>query len=124
MNPPRSFPLALALTTAAACPAVRSQAPITPITPNELLAHIRFLSDDLLEGRAPGTHGDALARRYIGAQLAAVGCMPGGPDGAWTQPVPILGITSTVTRAFVAARTEGGGKVEVAYKAPDDYTAV
>ena len=39
---------------------VRAAGP-APVSPAELDAHIRFLADDLLEGRAPGTRGDGLA---------------------------------------------------------------
>ncbi|MBN1938423.1 MAG: hypothetical protein JW843_02485, partial [Candidatus Aminicenantes bacterium] len=35
-----------------------------PITPNEIEAHIRFLSDDLLEGRLTGTRGVEIAALY------------------------------------------------------------
>jgi hypothetical protein len=90
------------------------------ITEDELLAHVRHLADDSLEGRAPGSRGDALAREYIAAQLAAAGCEPGAADGGWHQRVPILGITSTVTRPL-AARGKGG---EASFAAPDDFTAV
>ncbi len=117
--------LPFAAAVLAAGPTLRAQSPIpSPITADLLLAHVRFLSDDLLEGRGPGTRGDALARLYIGAQLQAAGCKPGGPDGAWFQPVPILGITSAVTRTLSAARVENGGRVEVDFTAPDDFTAV
>src|SRR5688572_8608352 len=44
----------------------------------ELAAHIKFLADDLLEGRAPATRGGDLAARYIAAQFEALGLEPGG----------------------------------------------
>ncbi|MBE7541598.1 MAG: hypothetical protein HS123_04445 [Solibacteraceae bacterium] len=53
-------------------------------------AHVRFLSDDLLEGRAPGTRGDALAARYIAAQMAAAGLTGGAEDGSFFQQVPLM----------------------------------
>jgi len=37
-------------------------------------AHLRFLSSDLLEGRAPATRGGRLAAEYIAAQFQAMGC--------------------------------------------------
>jgi Zn-dependent M28 family amino/carboxypeptidase len=52
-------------------------------------AHVRFLADDLLEGRAPGTRGGALAERYIAAQLAAAGVAPGAENGSYLQRVPL-----------------------------------
>ena len=42
-----------------------------------LRADIRFLSSDLLEGRAPGTRGERLAREYVAARFEAIGLEPG-----------------------------------------------
>jgi len=50
------------------------------VTSSSLMGHIRFLSDDLLEGRAPATHGDKLAQAYIAAQMEACGLQPGTRD--------------------------------------------
>ncbi len=91
-----------------------------PITTDELLTHVRHLADDALEGRGPGTAGDTLAREYIAAQLAAAGCEPGMPDGSWNQRVPILGITSAVTRTLAARGRNGAAS----FTAPDEFTAV
>ena len=79
----------LVLACAAACQGTATP----PIHEHELLAHVRFLADDQLEGRGPGTRGDTLARHYIATQLQAAGCEPAGPQGTWNQTVPILGIT-------------------------------
>ena len=46
------------------------------ITDARLRAHIKFLADDLLEGRGPGTRGDDLAMAYITAQFRALGLKP------------------------------------------------
>lgn len=88
---------------------------------HELAAHVKFLSSDLLEGRGPGTRGDALAQNYLATQLEAAGFAPGAADGSWLQPVPILGITSAVTQTLVA---RGGGGDAVTFQAPDEFTAV
>ncbi|MFN6138123.1 MAG: peptidase M28, partial [Planctomycetota bacterium] len=39
------------------------------ISESTLRAHIRFLADDLLEGRGPATQGDALAQLYLETQF-------------------------------------------------------
>jgi hypothetical protein len=44
-------------------------------------ATVRFLSDDLLEGRGTGTHGHAVAERYVASQMQALGLRPAGEDG-------------------------------------------
>ena len=92
----------------------------SPPTKDQLFAHVRFLSDDLLEGRGPGTRGELLARNYIATQLQASGLQPGGADGSWMQPVPILGITTKVTRTLSARGVSG----ELTLQAPDNFTAV
>ncbi|MEE8525843.1 MAG: aminopeptidase, partial [Thermoanaerobaculia bacterium] len=43
---------------------------------------VATLADDGLEGRGPGTPGDAGARRYLIEQLQALGLEPGGPGGS------------------------------------------
>jgi Zn-dependent M28 family amino/carboxypeptidase len=61
----------------------------TRITPDEIDAHLRFLSSDLLEGRAPATRGGRLAEEYIASQLKTFGVRPGVGDTSYFQRVPI-----------------------------------
>jgi len=58
----------------------------TPIVPDALLGHIRFLASDELKGRANGGLQLEQAADYIAAQFEAAGLRPGGPDGEWFQP--------------------------------------
>ena len=58
-----------------------------------LSAHVRFLADDLLEGRGTGSRGHAIAARYFAAQLQALGYAPAGDNGTWFQSVPFIGMT-------------------------------
>jgi Zn-dependent M28 family amino/carboxypeptidase len=58
------------------------------IRPEALRAHVRFLADDLLEGRGTGTRGHEIAARYVAAQLATSGVEPGAGD-SYLQPVPL-----------------------------------
>ncbi len=51
-------------------------------------AHVRFLADDLLEGRGIGTRGGLLAAAYVEAVFRAAGLKPGAPDG-FLQKVPM-----------------------------------
>ncbi len=55
-------------------------------TPGAFRSHVQFLSDDLLGGRDPGTPGHEIAARYVAAQFAGLGVMPGN-DGSWYQQV-------------------------------------
>ena len=59
------------------------------ITTREIDAHLRFLSSDLLEGRAPATRGGRIAEEYIATQLQAFGVKPGVGDSSYFQRVPI-----------------------------------
>ena len=59
-----------------------------PITAAEVDAHLRFLSSDLLEGRAPATRGGQLAAEYIASELREDGVLP-GVNGSYFQDVPI-----------------------------------
>ena len=52
-------------------------------------AHMRFLSDDALEGREAGTEGYDQAAAYVAAELEALGVSPAGNDGTYFQTVPL-----------------------------------
>ena len=64
------------------------------ITEKALRADIKFLADDLLEGRGPGTRGDELAQRYIVSQFEQMGLEPAASNGGWIQKVPLVGVTT------------------------------
>jgi len=76
--------------------------------------HIRTLSDDWFEGRAPGTPGEDKTVAYLSGAFASVGLQPGGdlrPDGsrAWTQDVILY--RSTMDKSPELAITIGGERV-------------
>jgi Zn-dependent M28 family amino/carboxypeptidase len=73
-------------------------------------AHTKFLASDLLEGRGPGTRGDALATSYAAAQFEAMGLQPAGDNGTYFQKVSLLGITTDESKSKVAF-TKGGATV-------------
>ena len=89
--------LALLPLLAGAC--VSAPAPIAAPPPplfeaQRLSDHIRTLSDDSFEGRAPATEGERKSIAYIVGQLQAAGAEPGGEmvggKRQWTQAVPLL----------------------------------
>ena len=106
--------LAGALVTAAPVSAQRraaeSTAPTVPPatleaqTTDLIRAHVRFLADDLLEGRAPGTRGGDLAARYIATQFDAMGLKPAGADASFYQWVPMVGLTPDASIVIGAQR--------------------
>jgi Zn-dependent M28 family amino/carboxypeptidase len=83
--------IAAALLTISSAPRAGAQTDHEPsrITPQEIDAHLRFLSSDLLEGRAPATRGGRIAEEYIATQLQAFGVKPGVGDSSYFQRVPI-----------------------------------
>lgn len=105
-----------------------AQTPITPdaanitaadsyITDQALRGHIRFLADDLLEGRGPGSRGDELARAYIAAQFESLGLKTVLPDNKWMQPVPLVGVTAHVPATMQFQNAERSLEL----KRHDDY---
>ena len=68
-----------------------------------LLEHIRVLSSDEFEGRAPGTPGEDKAVAYMVQEFTKLGLKPGNPDGTYIQNVPMEGILSTTTTSFQVA---------------------
>ena len=87
------------------------------ITEAALRGHIRFLADDLLEGRGPGSRGDELAQHYIAAQFEALGLKPAAPGGGWYQLVPLVGVTAHVPATLKLQK----GSEALELKRHDDY---
>jgi hypothetical protein len=79
----------LALLLLLAVPVAAQTPPRLTITEAQLGAHLRFLSSDLLEGRFPGSRGEALTTAYLVSQLQAAGVQP-GVNGTWLQEVRLL----------------------------------
>jgi len=88
------------------------------ITESALRGDIEFLADDLLEGRGPGTRGDALAQKYIISQFRQIGLQPAAPGGGWTQDVPLLGVTTRPPESL----TFKTGDKSLELKNSEDYT--
>ncbi len=59
-----------------------------------LRGFVRFLADDLLEGRGPGSRGDELTQLYLATQFQAFGFKPVLSGDQWIQPVPLVGVTT------------------------------
>jgi len=62
------------------------------ISAQAIRAHVRFLADDLLEGRGPGLRGGDLAAQYIATQFAIYGLKPAGDNGTYLQQVEFFGM--------------------------------
>src|SRR5271155_4862919 len=60
----------------------------------KIRAHVKFLADDLLEGRGPGLRGSELAAQYIATQFALYGLNPGGDNGTYLQQINFVGMNA------------------------------
>jgi Zn-dependent M28 family amino/carboxypeptidase len=72
-----------------------------------MLEHIKVLSSDEFEGRAPGSKGEELTVKYLEDAFKRLGLAPGNTDGTYVQSLPLVGITAANTRPLTAS---GGGK--------------
>ena len=63
------------------------------VRPQAVEAHMRYLADDKLAGRKPGSPGYELAAQYVEKQFTALGFKPGvdapGAAGTFRQAVPL-----------------------------------
>ncbi|HUD70882.1 MAG TPA: hypothetical protein VMQ62_02870, partial [Dongiaceae bacterium] len=106
--------------------AARAAAPVTAparpgaIRPEAIRAHMRFLSDGLLEGRAPDGRGYAVAAAYVAAQLEALGLRPAAEGGSFFQKVPMR--KATLDEAATTLVLVHGGKEE-RVALPDEFYA-
>jgi len=87
----------IALATCGFLAAIHSAPAAAAPSPDEIArsaarieADVRFLADDLLEGREAGTRGFDLAALYVAAQYRQIGLEPGGDDGSYFQSVPLV----------------------------------
>jgi Zn-dependent M28 family amino/carboxypeptidase len=85
-----------------------------------IAAHDKFLSSDLLEGRGPGTRGDAIAEEYIASEFESYGLKPGGENGTYFQNVPLVGITADPDNTSIAF-TRDGANVAGPLKFRDEF---
>jgi Zn-dependent M28 family amino/carboxypeptidase len=79
-----------------------ADAAIKVIRPEAIAGHMRFLSDSMLQGRAPDSPGYQIAARYVATELEGMGLHPGGLNGTWFQPVPLRkAVLDTSTSSLV-----------------------
>lgn len=113
--------LLLLCTTSPLALAQRSGTPesrvIGALRPDAVWAHLRFLSDDLLEGRGTGARGGDLAAAYLASQLMALGLEPAGDSGTYFHQVPIVTLNPAATMSV-----SGGGATR-SLRFRDDFVA-
>src|SRR6266853_1529657 len=89
------------------------------ISENALRAHIKFLSDDRVEGRGTGARGGELAALYVAEQFEAMGLKGAAPKGSFWQPVSLVGVKADPKTEL---RVNGSSGAET-FKFADDFVA-
>jgi Zn-dependent M28 family amino/carboxypeptidase len=90
------------------------------IDAERIRAHVKFLSDDLLEGRGTGQRGGDIAAAYIATQFALDGLKPAGDGGSYLQRVPLVGVTAQPETTFSIVPEHGE---PMTLRALEDYVA-
>jgi Peptidase family M28 len=96
-------------------PASRPGAEAVRLSASRIEADVRFLADDLLEGREAGTRGYDLAALYVATQYRMMGLEPAGDAGTYFQAVPMLSATR-IAEAARFALTRDGQTTELRFK--------
>lgn len=89
------------------------------IDENKTRAHVKFLADDLLEGRGTGSRGGMLAAKYIAAQFEALGLEPAASDRSFYQPVLMVGNRTDPSTQLVVKGANG----DVQFKFGEEFVA-
>ncbi|HEY0348751.1 MAG TPA: M28 family peptidase [Pyrinomonadaceae bacterium] len=89
------------------------------ISEDALRAHIKFLSDDRVEGRGTGARGGELAALYVAEQFEAMGLKGAAPKGSFWQPVSLVGVKADPKTEL---RVNGSSGAET-FKFADDFVA-
>ncbi len=87
--------VAFMLPTLAGAQAIPDE-PWTQVRSEPIKAHVQFLADDLLEGRAAGSRGFDTAAAYVISQFVQYGLKPAGDDNTYLQAVPLLEATAVL----------------------------
>ena len=69
------------------------QAAEAGVDPEKIRQYVRIVSDDVMQGRAPGTPGGDMAAAYVATQFAADGLTPAGDNGTFLQHINFVGMT-------------------------------
>lgn len=93
-------------------------APDSSADPNRLRSHLRFLADDLLEGRDTGSRGHEIASLYISAEFEKYGLTPAGDGDSYIQRVAFR---QSFLDQSSPQLTISGGQQDIALEYPNDY---
>ena len=77
------------------------------IRPEAIRADMRFLSDDLLEGRGTGSRGYETAAKFMATQFESMGLQPAGDGGTYFQSVPLRSMRIDKSRTVLSLTRAG-----------------
>lgn len=96
-----------------------AQAEASNINAERLRQHVKTLSSDAFEGRAPGQPGGEKAAKYIADAFKAAGLEPAGDNGTFLQKVPLVGVKTDAAATKFALVPATGAPMELTFGA--DY---
>ncbi|MGD9843173.1 MAG: M28 family peptidase [Steroidobacteraceae bacterium] len=91
---------------------------IPTLNAQAIYAHAEFLSSDLLEGRATGSPGYAMAAAYVSAQFRQYGLAPAADANTYLRAVPLVEATVVLPGSSAVLRRDG---VNIAFDFSKDY---
>lgn len=94
-------------------------APAPMIDAGRMLEHIRTLSSDAFEGRAPASAGEERTVAYLVEQFRRMGLAPGNPDGTYVQEVPLVGYRTEAKGTLHVAERDGAPARTIALDSAD-----
>jgi Zn-dependent M28 family amino/carboxypeptidase len=103
------LPLVAASLASASPGAEADRAPA--LSADRIKAHVAYLASDRLEGRGPGTRGEALATEYLADQFKKAGLKPLGERGTYFQRVPLVRVVTSPQATLRAVK--GGATLNV-----------
>ena len=83
------------------------EAAMATIHPEALRSDIRFLSDDLLEGRGTATRGYQIGAKFMATQFEGLGLQPAGDSGTYFQTVPLRSMQIDQTASTLSLTRDG-----------------
>ncbi|MET0374492.1 MAG: M28 family metallopeptidase [Rhizorhabdus sp.] len=101
-------PGALAAFALLASPIAAQSTDMPVFTPERVEATVRFLADDLFEGRDTGSIGHEITARYVASRFAELGLKPAGDDGSYLQRITLQQTNPGATPGTVTISGPGG----------------
>ncbi len=79
---------------------------LKPSTEKKLLAHIKYLADDKLEGRLTGSPGEMLSAVYISKKFKSLGIIPGGDANSYLQAFEFIADVQPTEKTWLKVNGE------------------